>query len=223
MKPFSLKPRQLKEDIFLTDGGLETTLIYHQGIDLPHFAAFDLLSYEEGKAILKSYYLDYIRIARRYQLGFILESPTWRANTDWGYKLGYSPESLDTINRIAIEELLELKSAYQSETTKMLISGCVGPRGDGYSPVNKMGITEAEIYHTPQIRTFSEAKADISSLEAKRRGLITSPLCCFIPVSPFRPVPLNRLIMNVSTLSLRLCATATESKPSCCSRDLNQS
>ena len=37
---------------FLADGGLETTLIFHQGIALNHFAAFELLNTEEGKQAL---------------------------------------------------------------------------------------------------------------------------------------------------------------------------
>jgi len=30
---------QVASDLFMTDGGLETTLIFHEGIDLPYFAA----------------------------------------------------------------------------------------------------------------------------------------------------------------------------------------
>ena len=163
MNQFKSNLSQQKENIFLTDGGLETTLIFHQGIDLPHFAAFDLLSHEEGKMILKKYYLDYIQIAKKYEHGFLLESPTWRANYDWGYRLGYSHETLNRINKIAIEQLHEIKNEFENESTKMLISGCVGPRGDGYVPANKMEILEAEIYHSPQIQTFSKAKADMVS------------------------------------------------------------
>ena len=163
MNQFKSIVNQLKEHPFLTDGGLETTLIFQQGIDLPHFAAFDLLSYEEGKMILRNYYLEYIRIAKKYKVGFMLESPTWRANFDWGYKLGYSHDSLNRINRIAIEELHQIKNEFETESTKMLISGCVGPRGDGYTPSSQMKISEAEIYHSPQIQTFKKAKADLVS------------------------------------------------------------
>ncbi len=80
---------QLAESTFLTDGGLETTLIFNQGIDLPHFASFDLLKNEEGKRILNEYYLDYIDISKQTCKGFILEAPTWRANPDWAKRLGY--------------------------------------------------------------------------------------------------------------------------------------
>ena len=163
MKPIISNLNQLKNKTFLTDGGLETTLIFHQGIDLPHFAAFDLLSYEEGKVTLKNYYLEYIRIAKKHKVGFLLESPTWRANLDWGYKMGYSPDSLNRINRIAIEQLHEIRNKHEDETTKMLISGCVGPRGDGYVPSDKMKASQAAIYHAPQIQTFKKANADMVS------------------------------------------------------------
>ena len=43
---------QLSSEIFMTDGGLETDLIFNKGIDLPEFAAFDLLKSNEGKQIL---------------------------------------------------------------------------------------------------------------------------------------------------------------------------
>ena len=163
MNQFNSNISELKENIFLTDGGLETTLIFQQGIDLPHFAAFDLLSYEEGKMILKNYYLDYIQIAKKNKLGFILESPTWRANLDWGYKMGYSHNSLDRINRIAIEQLHKIRIENEEDTTIMFISGCIGPRGDGYNPSIKMEIAEAEIYHSSQIQTFRKADADMIS------------------------------------------------------------
>jgi hypothetical protein len=51
---------QLDGGLFLTDGGIETTLIFHQGLELPLFAAFDLLKYEEGTEALRRYYQPYL-------------------------------------------------------------------------------------------------------------------------------------------------------------------
>ena len=68
--------------IFLTDGGMETTLIFHEGIELPHFAAFVLLDSAEGREKLKQYYAAYLSVARDHGTGFVLDSPTWRANPD---------------------------------------------------------------------------------------------------------------------------------------------
>jgi len=75
---------QLEDDLFMTDGGTETTLIFHDGIDLPYFAAFDLLKNEAGIRWLRDYYDRYTAIAREHGLGIVLESPTWRASADWG-------------------------------------------------------------------------------------------------------------------------------------------
>ena len=50
--------------LFLTDGGIETILIFHEGLDLPLFAAFDLLKDEAGTAALRRYYEPYAALAR---------------------------------------------------------------------------------------------------------------------------------------------------------------
>ena len=79
---------QLDGGLFLTDGGIETTLIFHEGIDLPYFAAFHLMKTQEGRAALVRYFERYVAIARADGTGFIFESPTWRASSDWGALLG---------------------------------------------------------------------------------------------------------------------------------------
>ena len=91
--------RQLADKLFLTDGGLETTLVFHDGIELPHFAAFDLLRSEAGRKTLVAYFERYIAIAKNLEMGFILESPTWRASIDWGHKIGYAPSEIAAVNR----------------------------------------------------------------------------------------------------------------------------
>ncbi len=152
---------QLSEKNFLTDGGLETTLVFHKGFDLPEFAAFYLLKDSVGVAELKQYFRTYASIAKKYGTGFILESATWRANPDWGEILGYSTEELDQANRQAIEILEEIRHEFEHDKTKMVISGCIGPRGDGYIPNNAMTAEEAEKYHLRQINTFSQTNADL--------------------------------------------------------------
>ena len=84
---------QVHGDTFLTDGGLETDLIFNRGIDLPEFAAFDLLEDAEGMAALRSYYEPYIELAREHGVGFVYETPTWRASPHWGEAIGYSLSS----------------------------------------------------------------------------------------------------------------------------------
>ena len=123
---------QLDGRLFLTDGGIETTLIFHEGLALPDFAAFDLLKTPQGRAALAKYFRAYAEIARRYRAGLILESPTWRASPDWGKRLGYSFGTLAHANFKAIAMLEALREELSSEPTPVVISGCVGPRCDGY-------------------------------------------------------------------------------------------
>ncbi len=154
---------KIDSGIFLTDGGLETDLIFNKGIDLPHFASFPLLEQQDGREILRNYYLEYMNLAFAQGAGFILESPTWRANTDWGFKLGYDSSELIRINRKSIEFLKDLAGDYLKEIDPILISGQLGPRGDGYQVENSMSKEESEEYHKLQIDAFAQAGADMIS------------------------------------------------------------
>lgn len=149
------------DSFFLTDGGIETTLIYHDGIDLPLFAAFVLLENEDGRTALTNYFKRHIAVARAHGLGFVLESPTWRSSRDWGRKLGYSTGDMDRINAEAIYLMRTLRNRYESSVSPLVISGCVGPRGDGYVPGELMTVDVACDYHTPQVASMSKAGADI--------------------------------------------------------------
>ena len=152
---------QLDGGLFLTDGGLETTLIFHEGLDLPLFAAFDLLKDESGREKLRQYYEPYLALAARHGTGFVLESPTWRASPRWAGELGYSEEQLDGMNRDAIALMEEIRSEHESAAGPIVISGCVGPHDDGYSPDEKLSASAAEEYHATQIATFQETAGDM--------------------------------------------------------------
>lgn len=152
---------QLRDTLFLTDGGLETTLVFHDGMELPYFAAFDLLRHDAGMARLRHYYEDYIEIARRQGLGFLLEAPTWRANPDWGEKLGYDAQTLAAANRRAIDLMIELRDRYETPASPMVVSGNLGPRGDGYQATARMSTDQARRYHAHQTETFADSAADM--------------------------------------------------------------
>ncbi|MGJ0533777.1 homocysteine S-methyltransferase family protein [Methylocystis sp.] len=151
---------QLKPGLFVSDGGMETTLIFHEGVDLPHFASFVLLDSEEGRARLRAYYERYLAIARRHGRGLMLDSPTWRANPDWGAKLGYDAAGLKRINEASIALLDELRRAWETAEAPIVVAGVIGPRGDGYAE-GRMSAAEAEDYHAPQIASFSKTAADM--------------------------------------------------------------
>ncbi|MCY7411892.1 MAG: homocysteine S-methyltransferase family protein [Salinibacterium sp.] len=152
---------QLDGGLFLTDGGIETTLIFHEGLEIPDFAAFHLLKTPEGEAALRKYFRTYAAIARQFGTGLILESATWRANADWGTRLGYTSEALADANRNAIGLLELIRNEYETNQTQVVISGCVGPRGDGYVPHNAMSEQQAEAYHREQVETFASSAADM--------------------------------------------------------------
>jgi S-methylmethionine-dependent homocysteine/selenocysteine methylase len=152
---------QLDGDLFLTDGGLETSLIFHQGLDLPEFAAFVLLDDEEGLDQLRRYYEPYLALARERGVGFVLESPTWRANPDWAARIGVSAEKLAALNRRAIALMEELRDTPGAGEAPVVISGCVGPQDDGYRPAQTMSASAARDYHSTQIGTFADTAADM--------------------------------------------------------------
>jgi homocysteine S-methyltransferase len=163
MSPYRTQLPQLNDQLFMTDGGLETTLVFHEGIELPYFAAFDLLRNAGGVATLRRYFLRYVEIARNRGIGIVLEAPTWRANLDWAEKLGYDDRALAAANRKAIDLLEAIRAAHETRATRIVISGNLGPRGDGYLPGARMSVAAARDYHAAQIRTFAQTSADMVS------------------------------------------------------------
>ncbi|MCF6370246.1 homocysteine S-methyltransferase family protein [Rhizobium halophilum] len=153
---------QIIDSLFLTDGGLETTLVFHEGLDLPCFASFPLLANEDGRAKLSKYYEEYLRISRDSGLGFILDTPTWRANPDWGRELGYDAAALADLNRRSVAYISSLRDGWERPGQEILLNGVIGPRGDGYK-AGRMTAEEAEDYHALQISVFAETEADMVS------------------------------------------------------------
>jgi homocysteine S-methyltransferase len=174
--------------LFAADGGLETTMIFDQGIELPCFASFLLLEDEAGVKALREYYRGYIGIARRHRLGFTLDIPTWRANRDWGEQLGYSPEGLAAINRRAVQLAEDIRKEEQRPETPIVVCGTIGPRGDAYEPVEEMDAADAEAYHSEQIGTFAGSAAEMVSAytltyAAEAVGIVRAAAAADLPVT----------------------------------------
>ena len=148
---------------FVTDGGLETDLIFHHGFDLPEFAAFPLLDDERGRGVLAGYYAGYAAIAASHGAGLQLDTPTWRANPDWGARVGHDAEALAAVNAAAVGFLREVAGEWADRVPEIRVSGQVGPRGDGYVPGAAVDPDEAAAYHQPQVTAFAEAGADLVS------------------------------------------------------------
>jgi homocysteine S-methyltransferase len=149
---------QLESDLFLTDGGMETWLVYSAGFELPQFAAFPLLDDPSGLDALRAYFAPYIELARGSGVGLVLDTPTWRASSRWGGLLGYGASELADVNRRAVAFLEGLRE--ESNGVPIVIGGCIGPSDDAYSPSEQISADEASVYHRPQIATFADTAAD---------------------------------------------------------------
>lgn len=149
---------------FLTDGGIETFLIFQEGIALPEFAAFVLLQTPEGRESLRRYFRRYLELAAATPgAGFVLESPTWRAGRAWSSKLGFDAAAMRRVNGDAIALMRELQAEYAPQLAQraIVVSGCVGPRGDGYVAGAPMTPADAEDAHSPQVDALAAAGADM--------------------------------------------------------------
>lgn len=149
---------QLGPGLFLADGGIETTLIFLDGLELPHFAAFHLMRDDAGRGALRKYFRAYTELAKERGLGLVLETATWRASQDWGTKLGYTAAQMAEVNRTSVAMLEEIRAEVD---VPVVISGCVGPRGDGYVPGASMSADEAAEYHSAQVEAFADSAADL--------------------------------------------------------------
>ena len=161
---FAVLP-QLDGGLFLTDGGMETSLIYLEGLELPQFAAFILLRDPVGRRRLADYYCPYLELAAETpQAGFILETATWRASADWGALLGYDATALVAANHDAAALVSELRDQWQPRIAgPVVLSGQIGPRGDGYVIAAAHSAQEHADFHLPQARALKDGGVDMLS------------------------------------------------------------
>ena len=148
---------------FLTDGGLETTLVFEDGFDLPLFASFTLLESPEGRAAIDRYMRKFCEIAVRDRKGFVLDTPTWRASRRWATELDISMAKLRAMHLDAIDTLRDLRDEYQTPECPFVINGVIGPQDDGYNPQDFMSADQSESYHSEQTEWFAEFGADMIS------------------------------------------------------------
>ncbi|PRZ42916.1 homocysteine S-methyltransferase family protein [Tritonibacter scottomollicae] len=148
-------------DLFLAYVGMETDLIFNQGVDLPGFASYPLLKTTEGRELLKGYLKDMIALGKETHSGVILESPTWVANRDRGDAIGYDFCELKQLNLDAIAMMAAVRAA--SDHAPTIISANIGPRDDAYAPEAQMSAEEAERYHSEQISVLANTEVDVIS------------------------------------------------------------
>jgi S-methylmethionine-dependent homocysteine/selenocysteine methylase len=193
----------LAEGSWVTDGGLETDLVFNHGIDLPEFASFPLLGDADGSRLLADYYAQYAAIARTAGAGLLLETPTWRANPDWAGLLGYDRAALDRINQSAVGFMRS--QSERSAVEQVLVSGVVGPRGDGYLAADVDG-DEAAAYHQGQVTSFAEAGADLvhamtMTTAAEAIGVVRAARQASLPVAISFTVETDGTLPDGSTLA----------------------
>jgi homocysteine S-methyltransferase len=205
----------------VTDGGMETDFIFHHGVELPLFAAFPLVDEPAGRSLLAGYYDEYAAIARRAGAGLMLESATWRANPDWGGRLGYSPADLARVNRDAITMLAGLRDRYELTgygLAGVVISGMVGPRGDGYQPGAEPAPDEAARYHAPQVEALAAAGADIVSAYTltsvgEATGIVRAARAAGVPVAISFTVETDGRLAGGETLAAAIAAVDAAASP----------
>ncbi len=178
---------QLSGKPFLVDGGIETYLMHHAGIDLPHFAAFPLLESESSLQIIDEYFRRFLEIAQAVEAGFVLESLTWRASRDWGAKLGYSRAALADVNRAAVALCVDRRRQWSHCVAPIVVSGCVGPRHDAYQMGVRMTADDALRYHIEQIGTFAATEVDVITAATLNNpeeglGIVHAAQECNVPV-----------------------------------------
>jgi S-methylmethionine-dependent homocysteine/selenocysteine methylase len=196
---------------WVTDGGLETDLLFNRGVDLPEFASFPLVQDEQGSALLRSYYEEYAAIAAAAETGLLVETPTWRANPDWGKVLGYDADALDRANRAAVALARGIADA--AEVSRSRVSGVVGPRGDGYVAAGA-DADEAADYHSAQVRSFATEGADLvhamtMTEPAEAKGVVRAARASGLPVAISFTVETNGRLPDGSTLSDAIDALET--------------
>lgn len=176
---------QLGDSPFLTDSGLETDLMFNRGFDLPHFASYPLLDDDAGRRTLLDYFDEHAHIAADAGLGVVLETPTWRANRDWGERLGHDNATLHRLNSDAVALVERVRRHIRD--IPVVVSGNLGPRGDGYTADNAMSVQRAADYHAAQIESFAGTNADLVTVltmtyAAEAAGIVRAASAVQMPV-----------------------------------------
>jgi S-methylmethionine-dependent homocysteine/selenocysteine methylase len=189
--------------VSLTDGGIETDLIFHQEQVLPNFSAFVLLDHDDGREALCRYYRPYLQLSADSGLPLVLETPTWRASPDWLTTVGRRPGDVTTVNHDAVGLVDQLRREH-GQQDRVSVSGCVGPRSDDSGPAT-MTAEEAQRYHAPQIEALASAGADrVAALTiggtAEAVGIVRAAREAAVPVVVSFTVETTGLLPDGTTL-----------------------
>lgn len=162
MSPQAQFPNPYPGELFLTEGGTETEIMYKHGFELPEFAMFPLLENPIAVTAMRDMFRSQLDVAAEFAMSMLLTGIDYRASPDWGAKLGYSPHGLAQANIQSIEFLRELAGEYNGQIPRTLIGGTIGPRGDAYQLNRTITAAEAEDYHSVQLATLKQAAVDFA-------------------------------------------------------------
>jgi homocysteine S-methyltransferase len=158
---------QLSGDIFLTDAGVETDLIFN----LREFAAHTLLPIPQSRAALSRYFEGFLSLANQQNTGFILDTVTWKAHRHWAEKLGATDDELKAANEESVRFIAELRDRFSGNAKPIVLNGVMAPRGDAYRPEAVISMDSAEQYFAQQLGWLAATEIDmVSALTFNQAG-----------------------------------------------------
>lgn len=206
--------------LLLTDGGLETVMVFLEGLDLPQFASFTLLDSPKGRAALTRYYTDFLNEAAAQQAGFLLDTATWRASAGWGAVMGLDAARIDAYNRAAVDVVKDLRAKHRSDGQRILINGIIGPHGDAYAPESILSATAAQDYHGRQVEVLAASGVDLVSAmtissTGEAIGITKAALACDQPVAVSFTVETDGHLISGMSLeqAIQMTDDATDGAP----------
>jgi homocysteine S-methyltransferase len=146
---------QLSGELYLTDAGVETDLIFNHGIEIREFASHTLLPDVVGREALANYFRGFLALANEYDAGCILDSQTWKAHMHWANDLGEDEEFLQKANEESIRFIKGLRDEFSDNEKPVVLNAAIGPQGDAYAPEAEVAAEQAEDYHSKQLGWLS--------------------------------------------------------------------
>jgi len=154
---------QLSGDLYLTDAGIETDLIFNHGIEIREFAAHTLLPDPVGREAMADYFRGFLALANEYDAGYILDSQTWKAHMHWAADLGEDDAFLQKANEESIAFIAGLRQEFSGNKLPIVLNAPIGPQGDAYAPEAEVAAEQAEEYHSKQLGWLAATDVDMIS------------------------------------------------------------
>ncbi|MCU9846845.1 homocysteine S-methyltransferase family protein [Defluviimonas sp. WL0024] len=198
--------------IYLTDGGFETSMVFHEGLDLPAFSAVVLLDDAKTRAAVTRYFERFLAIAEEAGTGFVLDTATWRAADHWAAAIGRPKAELRQLARASVAFAQALRARWAGRVDPILIEGVVGPAGDGYAPESLLAPDEAEALHAGQVRLLAEEGVDFIGAitmthPGEAIGIVRAAQAAGVPVVVSFTVETDGRLPNGQTIGAAIAET----------------